>query len=42
MYPNNTKIRIGIIRGGGGDNFESSFREGGDLISFVNNNFEKI
>jgi len=38
MYPSNTKIRIGIIRGGKGDNFEFSLKEGGDLISFINNN----
>ena len=38
MDLNNTKIKIGIIRGGEGDNYENSLREGSDLISFINSN----
>lgn len=38
MYPNNSKIKIGIIRGGM-DNYENSITEGADIISHINKNF---
>lgn len=38
MYPNISKIKIGIIRGGA-DNYEDSLVAGSDIISYINKNF---
>ncbi|MFA5095082.1 MAG: hypothetical protein WC447_00230 [Candidatus Paceibacterota bacterium] len=35
MSENNTKIKLGILRGGAGKHYESSLRKGGDLISHI-------
>lgn len=34
----NTKKRVGILRGGAGEHYESSLRKGGDIISYIYEN----
>jgi len=35
MFSNDTKIKVGILRGGTGEHYASSLREGGNIISHI-------